>query len=87
MFDWEKIIQILLISWLIINQTYIQKYINTNKIFKIRIMTYVKEILTCFVCTSFWIGLIFSLDIYTAILCSFIAYVYNKIENQIGIKF
>jgi len=86
MFDWEIIIKVCLIGWFISNFEPLQNFLIKNKLFKIKIMQIPKKILQCFKCISFWIALIYTQDVYTAIICSIIAYIYIRVDNQIGYK-
>lgn len=75
----------LLIAWLVKYFTPLQ-----NLIFKYIKNQTILQAVTCFKCLSFWITIIFTLttqfSLYPAIINSIIAYIFERIDNQIPTK-
>jgi hypothetical protein len=78
-------IKAILIAWLLTNFEPFQKLLYTinewikNKTIRF-IYEYVYQILSCIKCTSFWLTLIMTLNIYLAILAAIITLTWEKIN-------
>ena len=82
------IINILLISWFLTTFEPLHWLVNmVDKIKKNSIIEIIWTVLilpfSCGKCMGFWLGLITTGNLYTAIMCSFIMYIYGIIEEKI----
>lgn len=71
----------LLISWLWCYFEPIQEHLYRQTVLQ-RIPNKVYELLTCWKCTSFWLTLVFTFDIYLAILNSVIAWLLSSLTSK-----
>lgn len=71
-----------LLAWMFVNFTPLQKFIDKQirpYLFK---QEYISNALSCLMCLSFWITLLISLNIFTAIAAAFLAYTYTKLMSS-----
>ena len=80
------IINSLLIGWFISHFEPVQSFL--DKVYKLlpERLQFTRTYMGCFKCLTFWITLLMTFNIYTAILFSMIAYTYDRVMSSIKIK-
>lgn len=71
-----------LIAWFLVYfepyQAFLSTYIKPYNPY-----SYINTALSCFKCNAFWITLIYSQNIFEAILASLLAFVFDRLNNQL----
>lgn len=71
-----------LLAWMFVNFTPLQSFLDKQikpYLFKYE---YISNALSCLMCLSFWMTLLISANIFTAIAAAFLAYTYTKIISS-----
>jgi hypothetical protein len=76
----EVAIKIILVSWFLTENDYIQE--KFERIYDLKYLELIGDIITCFKCLTFWLTLICTLDIFLSIFMALIASIYDFIFRR-----